>query len=123
MPSIVVVHSIAPGKSELYEEFLVKRKVAFIQSLPGVQRYEVLRRDRRIEPESPEIEIPYDIVAVLDVEDLDTFQAARATPEYDAFRNEYVHLLQPRPVVYQARRMQREAALSRDEFWAGRDAS
>jgi hypothetical protein len=120
MPSIVVVHSIAPGQSELYEDFVAKRKLAFIRSLPGVQRYEVFRRIRKLEPEFPEMELSYDIVATLEIDDLDTLQAARATPEYDAFRNEYVHLLQPRPVVYEARKMESEAALSREEFWAGR---
>lgn len=119
MPTLIVVHGIAPGAEELYEQFLLKRKLAYIRGLPGVRRYEVFRRDRPLEPGAPESEIEYDIVVILETDDLDALQAARATPEYDAFRREYVDLIEPTPVIYEARRLEAEAALSADEFWSG----
>jgi heme-degrading monooxygenase HmoA len=121
---MLTVYRIQADSKELYEEYLAKRKVDYIRNMPGVRGFQVFRRARRLEPDNPSQEFDFDIVAVIDVDDVEAFQAERAGDEYDEFRREYVHLLEPAPVpIYEAERIECEAGagLSAGEFWAGRE--
>jgi hypothetical protein len=120
MPTMLTVYRIEPEGKELYGEYLVKRKIDYVRNLPGVKQFQVFRRARRLEPESPSEEFDFDIVAVIDVDDVEAFQAVRAGQDYDDFRQEYVHLLEPKPVpIYEAERLECDpgAGQSADEFW------
>ncbi|HEY2715673.1 MAG TPA: hypothetical protein VGI73_05580 [Solirubrobacterales bacterium] len=121
MPTMLTVYRIEAQGKELYGEYLAKRKVEYVRNLPGVKQFQVFRRARRLEPESPSEEFDFDIVAVIDVDDVEAFQAVRDGQDYDDFRQEYVHLLEPKPVpIYEAERIECEpgAGLSAEEFWS-----
>lgn len=124
MPTMMTVYRIDPDGKELYEEYLARRKVEYIRNMPGVRNFQVFKRARRLEPDAPSEEYAFDIVAIIEVDDVEAFQAERAGAEYDAFRTEYVHLLAPAPVpIYEAELIDCPAGegLSADEFWAGRE--
>jgi len=118
MPFLVTAHSTQPGQEDLYEEFLQQRKLWFVRSLPGIKRYSVYRTDHRVDDPTankPE-DMRYNIIAIIEVEDMKAAQALHESPEYQAFMAEYVGLLEDDPSMYVAHEVATTGQLSKDEF-------
>ncbi len=120
MPFLVTAHSTQPGKEDLYEEFLQQRKLWFVRNLSGIKRYDVYRTDHRAD--NPAANKPqdmrYNIVAIIEVEDLEAASKVHLSPEYQAFMAEYIGLLEDDPSMYVAHEVELTAQLSKEEFGA-----
>lgn len=98
MRVLVSTHFAVEGKADLYEEFLQERKIPFVRSLPGVKSYEVHRITSCMVP--PGQALRYEFAAIIEVEEGVDAQAIFASSEYQAFRQEYVDMLEPDPGLY-----------------------
>lgn len=120
MPFLVTAHSTQPGKEDLYEKFLQKRKLWFVRNLPGVKRYDVYRTDHRVDDPAANkpADMRYNLVAVIEVEDLEAARKMHVGPEYQAFMAEYIGWLEEDPSMYVAHEVESTAELSKQEFIA-----
>lgn len=119
MPFLVTAHATKPGEEDFYEKFLQDRKLAFIRALPEVKNYTVFRTERRADDPGqgrPET-IKYDIIAIVEVEDIATIKKLRMSPLYQEFAGEYRGLLEDDPAIYIAHEVTENAQKTKAEFW------
>lgn len=119
MPFLVTTHNTKPGKEDLYEEFLCKRKLWFIRNLPGIIRYEVFRTERRAGTSGPvaSTDLRYMVVAIIECEDVVEMYKLRSSDLYQNFIKEYVDLLEDDIALYEARALE-PTGYTKDDFWA-----
>ena len=95
MPTVFAVFNAKGLKAgDDYEQYLKKKKVALVRSMPFVKSYEIYRIDNVLgplvaNPKNPPSGPPYQFVAKVDVTSLEDFAKAMQTPEMQAFIREY----------------------------------
>ena len=101
MPTIFVIYNAKDLKTaDDYEQYLKRKKVAFIRSKPYVDSYEIYRVDKVLAPavvdaKNPPSEPPYQFVAKCEVNNLEDFGKDNQTPEMQAFAQEYSAYVDP----------------------------
>ncbi len=97
MPTIFAVYNAKDAKSaDDYEQYLKRKKIAFIRSLPGIKSYEIYRIDGVVgSPPNAPSKPPYQFVAKIEVSSLGDFAKASQTPEMQALLKEYDVYLEP----------------------------
>jgi hypothetical protein len=119
---ISIMHVPAEGE-ELLLDFYRKRKIRYVwDEMPGVIDYKVFSIVERANRDGKN-DRPYQIAAVVEVEDVDAFMDAFYTEEVQGFVGEYAPLFRPENEgggIYTAELLEAEAALSKAEFWEGR---
>ena len=83
-----------------YENYLVEKKIALVESMPHIISYEIYRIDSIFgpavaNPQNLPIEPPYQFVAKIEVTSIEEFVKAAQTPEAQAFTKEYSEFLDP----------------------------
>ncbi len=124
MPFLVTAHSTTPGQEDFYEEFLKNRKLAFVRALPGVKNYTVFRTEQRADNTMASGNEPmkYNIIAIIEVEDMAAAHDLRSSALYQDFVGEYINLLEDDPTIYTAHEVLQIAEKTKSEFWVS-DAS
>jgi len=95
MPTVFVVYNARDLKTaDDYEQYLKKKKVALVRSMPYIESYEIYRIDNVLapavaDPQNPPSDPPYQFVAKIEVNNLEDFAKAMQTPEMQAFIQEY----------------------------------
>ncbi len=119
MPFLITAHSTKPGEEDFYEKFLQDRKLAFVRDLPEVKNYTVFRTRRRADDpvEGKPNTIKYDIIAIVEVEDIEAVKKMRMSKLYQDFASEYRGLLEEDPAIYIADEVPEMAQKSKSEFW------
>lgn len=109
---------------ELLLDFYRKRKIPFVwEKFPGLLDYKVLSVVERANRDDRN-DRPYQIAAVLEVEDIEKFMDYFYSDEFQAFLPEYAPLFRPETPgggIYVAELVEGEALQSKEEFWAGRE--
>lgn len=122
MPVIITAHSTKPGKEDLYEEFMRRRKLWFIRHLPGITHYQVFRTERRfgICGPSGSSGMRYNFVAIIEVDDLAEAVKLSSSDLFQNFVKEYIDLLEDDPALYEAHVVEQTGMESKDDFWRSR---
>ncbi len=101
MPTVIIVYNAKDLKTaDDYEQYLKKKKIALVRSMPIVESYEIYRIDKVLapavaDPQNPPSEPPYQFVAKLEFTNLEDFAKANQTPEMQAFIQEYSAYIDP----------------------------
>lgn len=101
MPTIFVVYNAKDLKTaDDYEQYLKRKKVALVRSMPYTKSYEIYRIDKVlapaiVDPKNPPSDPPYQFVAKVEVTNLEDFAKANQTPEMQAFAQEYSAYIDP----------------------------
>ena len=101
MPTIIVVYNAKDQKTaDDYEQYLKRKKVALVRSMPYTKSYEIYRIDQVLAPavvdaKNPPSEPPYQFVAKVEVTSLEDFAKANQAPEMQAFAQEYSAYVDP----------------------------
>lgn len=120
MAFIVTAHRAGTGMADAYEDYLAKRKLAYVRAIPGVRSYTAYRRGNLFGPFGQAAPEPrFDIVAVIEVDDPKSFAEVTASPEFQSFRHEYAPWIEHQPGLYESRVIEQQAALTREEYWCG----
>ncbi len=92
MATIFAVYNAKDAKSaDEYEEYLKRKKIAFISSQPWAKSYEIYRIDGVVGPGKP----PYQFLAKIEVTSVADFVKGGQSPEMQALLKEYDGYLEP----------------------------
>lgn len=119
MPFAVAAFATKPGKEDIVEKYYRERKIAFVEKLPGVIRYDVFRMEHRFDdPDATGPEhMKCTIIAIIELEDAAAARELRNGKLYRDFAMEYIHLFEDSPPIYAAHRVVETDAQSKEEFW------
>lgn len=121
---IITAHSARPGDEDAYEDFLAHRKIAFVRGLSSIDRYDVYRCGEIFTYGEPAPDAPkYNMVAILEVNDLEKAREEVNSPEFLELRGEYGPLMIPKPGLYVTHKVEQRAAMSGDEYREHREAT
>ncbi len=114
MKVLVSTHFAVEGKADLYEKFLQEHKTPFVRSLPGVKDYKICRAADCMVP--PGKALRYEFAAIIELEEGADAQTIFASPEYQAFRQRYIDMLEPDPGLYWGYEIECKPRKSSDEI-------
>ena len=95
MPTVFAIYNARDLKAaDDYEQYLKKKKVALVRSIPFVESFEIYRIDKVLAPavvdaKNPPSDPPYQFVAKMEVTSLEDFAKENQTPEMQSFAQEY----------------------------------
>jgi hypothetical protein len=114
---IITAHSARPGMADEYEDFLANRKIAFVRGLSSIDSYNVYRCGDVFTYGQPADDAPkYNMVAILEVNDIEKAREEVNSPEFEALRGEYGSLIVPRPGLYVTEKVEQRSAMSAEEY-------
>jgi uncharacterized protein (TIGR02118 family) len=101
MLTVFAIYNAKSSKAaDDYEQYLKKKKVALVRSMPFVKSYEIYRIDNVLaplvdNPKNPPSDPPYQFVAKIDYTNLEDLAKTAQTPEMQAFTKEYSAYIDP----------------------------